>query len=125
MSTWARKLGGFSDMPDAIKAVLEHLPSEPPSLPEFVNLCRDAGRRLSENTQKLEYKLTAEEKKRADEQAKKLSSVILDSKRDHKAWARKLKARHESGEILSLIQVNAYKEALAEESEEVAEALAA
>ena len=44
---------------------------------------------------------------------------------DYKAWARKLKARHESGEVLSLIQVNAYKEALAEESEEVAEALAA
>lgn len=114
ITTWARKLAGFADMPDAIKAVLENLPSEPPSLPEFVNLCRDAGRRLAENVLRIEQKQTEEEKQRAAENAKKVAKVIVKDRRDHKEWAKKLKERHEAGEILSLIQVNAYQEALAD-----------
>lgn len=37
---WARKLGGFRNHPEVIKRVLETLPNHPPSLPEFVELCR-------------------------------------------------------------------------------------
>jgi len=124
MATWAKKLGGFSDMSDAIKAVLDYLPSDPPSLPEFVNLCREAGRRLSENVKRIEYVPTEEEKQRAAYAAKAASKAITKEKRDHKAWAKKLKARHDAGEVLSLMQIDAYQEAL-EESNEPAEALAA
>lgn len=40
MHHWAEKLGGYVDRPDVIKRVLENLPVEPPSLPQFLELCR-------------------------------------------------------------------------------------
>ena len=36
---------------------------------------------------------------------------------DFKAWAKKLKARHEAGEDLSPYQVDAYREALAAQND--------
>lgn len=42
MNTWADKLGTFIDQPELIKRVLENLPPEPPSLPQFVDLLRQA-----------------------------------------------------------------------------------
>jgi len=126
MATWAKKLGGFADMSDAIKAVLDYLPSDPPSLPEFVNLCREAGRRLSENVKRIEYVPTEEEKQRAAYAAKAASKAITKDKRDHKEWAKKLKERHADGEALSLVQIDAYREALTEsEDDPQVEALAA
>lgn len=124
---WAEKLSGFATMPKAIKEALDALDDKPypPTLPEFLAMCREAGRRHEGNKPSIEYKPTQEEQARAADVIRKVSARIATDTRDHKAWARKLKVRHESGEILSLIQVNAYKEALAEESEEVAEALAA
>jgi hypothetical protein len=41
--------------------------------------------------------------------------MITAPNHDFKAWAKKLKARHEAGECLSLLQVMAYQEALADE----------
>ena len=120
MASWAKKLGGFADMPDAIKSVLEYLPPDPPSLPEFVNLCREAGRRLSENVKRIEHHMTPEEKMKADAAAKSVAKVITKDRRDHKEWAKKLKERHEAGEVLSLHQVNSYQEALAEPIEALA-----
>lgn len=101
MEVWAKKLGGFADMPDAIKIVLDYLPSDPPSLPEFVNLCRDAGRRLSENIKRVEYQPTDEEKKRAAESVQSIRKVVSRDRRDHRAWAKKLQERRQSGEILA------------------------
>lgn len=40
MNTWAEKLGGWHDHPDTIKKVLENLPAEPPTLPQFVQMLR-------------------------------------------------------------------------------------
>lgn len=40
MGIWSRKLAGFADHPERIKRVLESLPIHPPTLPEFVALCR-------------------------------------------------------------------------------------
>lgn len=44
---WAAKLAGFSDHPQAIKSALDALDERPfpPTLPEFMSLCRDALRR--------------------------------------------------------------------------------
>jgi len=42
MNHWAEKLGGYQDRPDVIKKVLENLPIEPPSLPQFSELLRHA-----------------------------------------------------------------------------------
>ena len=39
--------------------------------------------------------------------------MIATPQHDYKAWAKKLKARDEAGEPLSIVQKQAYKEALA------------
>ena len=42
MQHWARKLGQFKSRPHAIRFGLDNLPPHPPSLPEFVALCKQA-----------------------------------------------------------------------------------
>ena len=42
--TWAEKLAGFEEHPECIKYVLESLPETPPTLPQFLELCRRAPR---------------------------------------------------------------------------------
>lgn len=115
MATWARKLGGFSDIGEVFKTVLESLPEEPPSLPQFIAMCREAGRRLDKSKPAIEYKPTAEEQEAAAEVIRKASDSIKKAPaHDFKAWAKVLKARHDGGEVLSLVQVQAYQEALSQ-----------
>jgi hypothetical protein len=113
---WSEKLGGFRDMPGAIREALDALDSKPfpPTLPEFLVLCREAGRRHSAPVQAIGYMPTPEEQAKAAEIiAKAADRMTVTDKRDHKSWAKKLKERHEAGEVLSLSQVRAYQEALA------------
>jgi len=113
---WAEKLGGFKTMPGAIKEALDALDSKPwpPTLPEFIALCREAGHRHSAPVQSLGYTPTAEEQAKAAEIiAKAADRMTKTDTRDHKLWAKRLKERHEAGEALSIIQRNAYQEALA------------
>jgi len=44
MNHWAEKLGGWHDSPDTIRQVLENLPTEPPTLPQFVQMLRQSYR---------------------------------------------------------------------------------
>lgn len=113
MATWARKLSGFIDMPEVFKDVLESLPSDPPSAPEFVNLCRDAARRKAPNNPMLSYVPTEEDKARAEEVIQQAAKQITRDTRDHRAWVTALLKRQENGEKLSIIQLNAIKEAMA------------
>lgn len=125
---WAEKLAGFQTMPGAIKEALDALDSKPfpPTLPEFIALCREAAPRHQPQIQAIEYKPTAEELEAAAETIRKASESIRRApSHDFKAWAKKLKERDEAGETLSLIQVQAYREALAEKSEPVVQELAA
>lgn len=112
MATWARKLSGFIDMPEVFKEVLESLPADPPSAPEFVSLCREAARRKGPNNPMLGYVPTEEDKARADEVIKHVAKQITRDTRDHRAWVDALLRRQENGEKLSAIQLNAIKEAL-------------
>ena len=50
MNTWADKLAGFTDRPDVIKQVLSNLPPEPPSLPQFAELLRQAWKPIPHKT---------------------------------------------------------------------------
>ena len=59
MNHWAEKLGWYVNSPDTIKAVLEHLPIEPPSLPQFAEMLRHAYR--EPEVAKIERKWTQEE----------------------------------------------------------------
>lgn len=58
MNRWAEVLGGFADHPEALRYALSKLPAEPPSLPQFLELCRHAP---PKNVVKLEHKLTDEQ----------------------------------------------------------------
>lgn len=112
---WAKKLGGFADQPNAIKQALDALDAKPfpPTLPEFLTMCREAGQRGLDAPKALPHYPTPDEIARAEEAAQKvLETVAKMPSRDHLAWAKDLKRRHESGEKLAFLQVKMYREAL-------------
>jgi hypothetical protein len=88
MGVWGRNLAGFTDRPEALFAVLAHLPPDPPTLPAFVTLCRDAAIRLGGNAPRLEHRMTPEEREKADEAAKAANQAIDRSGVDPLAWAK-------------------------------------
>ncbi len=55
---WAEKLAGFEDHPECIAHALESLPDTPPTLPQFLEMCRRAPRK---EPLKLGHTLTPEE----------------------------------------------------------------
>jgi len=77
MNHWAEKLGGYVDRPDVIKKVLDALPIEPPSLPQFMELMRHAW--TAPATPMLERKWTAEELEQNSRRAKECLAKIRDS----------------------------------------------
>lgn len=66
MAIWAEKLAGFKDSPETIKRVLDHLPPEPPTLPQFVESCRLAY--VAPKHPMLEHKMSEEDYERGKEQ---------------------------------------------------------
>lgn len=59
MNHWAEKLGGYHDHPDTIRKVLDNLPVDPPTLPQFLQMLRHSY--TPPDTPALERKWTAEE----------------------------------------------------------------
>lgn len=62
--TWAEKLGGFAERPEIIKHALDACDDKPwpPTLPEFIGMCRDHARRQGPQSLTLPApQLTAEE----------------------------------------------------------------
>ena len=112
MDMWAEKLAGFRERPDAIRRVLDTLPPHPPTLPEFVALCR-------QSCPKQEVKaLPAPEvppsviaARQAEVQAIAVRAV---GNVPSKAWAHKLRARYLAGERLMMAQVALASDALGE-----------
>ena len=113
MDMWAEKLAGFRERPDAIRRVLDTLPKHPPTLPEFVELCR-------QSCPKQDHKalpapnISAEEIAARKAEAEDMARQVLAPKVDHKAWAQKLRARYLSGERLMMAQVSLASDALGE-----------
>lgn len=64
---WAEKLAGFADQPKAIKAALDALDERPfpPTLPEFLQLCREAAKRFGTSQPALPFKADPEKAKAA------------------------------------------------------------
>ena len=93
---WARKLGGFAEIPGAIKAALSALDERPfpPTLPEFIQLCRDAARRFGTGTATLPHHPTPEERERAKAAASEAARIARGDGRDHMAWARDPKSQY-------------------------------
>lgn len=104
---WANCLGGFKDRPEAIKFALDHLPSDRcPTMLQFRDLCRQCPPPA----------VTALPEPKADKVVvtKEMAKLASDAFaiEDHKGWAKRLKAKHEAGEHLSMLQIKAYREAL-------------
>lgn len=77
-ATWANKLAGFAENPKAIKSALDALDERPfpPTLPEFMQLCRDAARRMGGSTPALPHKPTQAERQHQAEMAKRIGDSI-------------------------------------------------
>lgn len=78
---WAEKLSGFEDKPKAIKLALDALDERPfpPTLPEFLTLCRTAARRIGNDTPLLEHKFTEEEMHRNRE---RIAQIVASLHKD-------------------------------------------
>lgn len=70
---WSEKLGGFAEHPECIAYVLDNLPETPPTLPQFVELCRRAPRK---EPMMLEHHVTPEEQERNKQRLKELKEML-------------------------------------------------
>ena len=63
---WTEKLRGFAEHPGVIQKAVDALDESPtpPTLPEFLGLCRDAAKRMWPVNQALPYKPSAEDEER-------------------------------------------------------------
>ena len=77
MRTWAENLGGFADHPECLKHALKILPSEPPTLPQFLDMCRKAP---LEQPIALTHKLTEDDIKRNKERLESLLKQFCHEK---------------------------------------------
>lgn len=109
---WSECLKGFADQPQAIAFALANLPdSKPPTAQEFRALCRQSPQIPSAllTASKADYTVVAEQ---LAKMGKTVGAKVEDTNRDHKRWAKLLKARHDKGEKLSLVQIKSYRIAL-------------
>ena len=112
-SHWAHELNHFADNLHAISWALQNLPDRCPNLIEFKSLCKQAPRTTRTALDASKAPVEVVDRVLAEIAAKTLKTPVDESGHvDHKRWAKKLKARHEKGENLSMYQINAYKTAL-------------
>lgn len=113
---WAAELGLFD--PDDLKWALNALRTAylefPPTLFQFVALCRD-GRKVREQRG---VKLAPPGRNSADAEAAAsivaLAYDFIERKQDPLEWARKIIRRHEAGEVLPPLSIQSAVEALQE-----------
>lgn len=110
---WAHELAGYASRLDAIAWALENLPPKCPNVIEFKHLCRQApapeAPRLPEpkaDPERVKAELAKLGHKPPSERASGPVTV------DHKAWAKRIIARHEQGEKIRPISLRFAREAL-------------
>lgn len=81
MNHWAEKLGGYKDQPETLKRAMENLPTEPPTLPQFLVHLRQSY--VEPNVLKIEKQWTAEELERNKQRATECMQQI------RKMWSQK------------------------------------
>lgn len=106
---WAHELAVYAGNLHRIAWALENLPGRCPNVIEFRSLCRQAP--------SLDVPALPEPKAdpvRLKTELSKLSILrqATHAPSDHKAWAKKLKARHDSGDKLNQNQIRCYRAAL-------------
>ena len=60
MDTWAVKLASYKDKPEALRKVMDNLPLDPPSLPQFMDLLKNCY--VPTDNLQLDNQLTEEQK---------------------------------------------------------------
>lgn len=79
MRVWAEKLAGFADKPEAIKAVLANLPETVPTLPKFLEACREQARKSGDvRPDQLTYTPSAEDLERQRVAAAKVAAAARE-----------------------------------------------
>ena len=112
MDMWAENLAGFRERPDAIRRVLDTLPKHPPTLPEFVELCRQSCPKPDHKAlpaPNVPPSVIEARQAEAEAIAAKVAANVPS-----KAWAHKLRARYLAGERLMMAQVALASDALGE-----------
>lgn len=91
--TWAEELGGFADKADCIGKALDACKSNkfPPTLPEFLALCRESAIRAGNSAPQISYTPTAEDLQRQREAAQKVAETAQKKTHayDPMRWCRK------------------------------------
>jgi len=113
-ATWAEKLAGFADKPEALKAAIDACDEKhwPPTLPEFLVLCRGAASR-NNSLAALPAPVIAPDE--IEKRVAEISKAVKKPKdNDYLAWAKILKNRYLSGECLIICQIKLASQALGE-----------
>ena len=108
MEKWGERLAGFIDRPEALRKAMQSLPIHPPTLPEFIALCRQQSITLQDSLPPPTP--DADKRMRNIEQA----TAVKVGTNGGKAWAERLRTRYLAGERLLPIQVQLASEALEE-----------
>lgn len=113
---WGRKLAGFADRPQSIKAALDALEDRPfpPTLPEFIALCRISSRRDGPAALPPPDPLSREDAARRLGEVSARAGVKADPHRASPWWAEKLRDKYLAGERLLPVQISLASEALGE-----------
>lgn len=112
---WAHELDCYASRLDAIAWALEHLPPRCPNVIEFKALCREAPRH-----EPLPLPEPSADPARVKDELAKLWQQKVSMRdgsgemADHKAWAKRIMARHQSGEKINPTSLRFAREALRE-----------
>ena len=109
-SVWAHELSGYASNLHAIAYGLEILPERAPNVIEFRNLCRKAP-----SSEVLALPEPKADPVRLRAELAKLAPILEAAKTqhvDHKAWAKHIISRHQSGEKLNPTSLRFAREAL-------------
>lgn len=94
-SDWAHELSGLFRHPSSIAWALDHLPEKPPTVVQFRRIANEMP---AQSEPRLEYEAAGMERIAA-ELARVAPSITRVNPVDSRDWARRLVARHESGEF--------------------------
>lgn len=117
-SLWAEKLGMFAGNLSVIGSALDACDEKPwpPTLPEFLGLCREASARARGMEPKLMLaapELTTEQ--RLERKAQLESAASKPKGYDYRGWCKELRERYLAGECLLVVQIEMASSVLGED----------
>lgn len=112
-ATWAEELAGFADKPEAIGKAIDAQKQSPfpPTLPEFLTLCRQAAIRLPKPPA---LPAPAPDPEKVKARTASISSRMRDPYAPSLGWAELLRKKYLAGERLYPVQIRMASEALGE-----------